>query len=335
MRVVDFNFFLPKKHIAKSPLKERERSKLLVLHKDGAIEHKRFSDLPAYLSPGDMLLLNNTKVFPAWLRGYKKSGEIVDILLVQEKRDNVWEVLARERFTGTVKISEELQAELCDGKTACFHYYGNFMDIVWKYGSMPLPPYIKRLPDQTDKERYQTVYAKEEGSIAAPTAGLHFTDRLLNEIISKDVVVRELTLHVGVGTFIPIKTNNVEEHSMAPEHFEIEMGLLSEIEETRASGSRIVCVGTTATRAIEGYISGRCKVVSYNGKIKGTTNIFIYPGYIFKVVDSLITNFHLPRSTPLMLASAFCGWEKLKKSYEKAIRAKYRFFSYGDAMLIL
>ncbi|MEW6162360.1 MAG: tRNA preQ1(34) S-adenosylmethionine ribosyltransferase-isomerase QueA [Nitrospirota bacterium] len=335
MKVADFDFFLPKELIARRPLKERDRSRLLVLHRDGMVEHRRFSDLPAYLDPGDLLLINNTKVFPAGLTGYKKTGGRVSILLVKEKGDNVWEVLSEGRFTGTLRISEELQAELYDGKTANFQCSGDFMDIIWKCGSMPLPPYIRRLPDESDKERYQTVYAKEEGSIAAPTAGLHFTERLLKEITSKGIVVRELTLHVGIGTFRPIRSKNVEEHFMDPEYFEIDDGLISEIKKIKESGKKIISVGTTTTRAIEGFMSGRCSLTSQNGRFKGRTDIFIYPGYILRVVDSLITNFHLPGSTPLMLASALCGWEKLKKSYEGAIAAKYRFFSYGDAMLIL
>lgn len=345
MKVADFDFFLPKELIAKRPLKERDNSKLLVLHRDGMVEHSRFSDLPTYLVPGDMLLINNTKVFPARLTGYKTTGGILEILLIREKKDNVWEVLSKGGYTGKLKISEELHAVLKDGKTASFEYSGDFMDIIWKCGNMPLPPYIRRLPDALDKERYQTVYAKEEGSIAAPTAGLHFTERLLKEIISKGVVVRELTLHVGVGTFRPIRSEHAEEHSMEPEYFDIERNLIFEIERTKSAGNRIVAAGTTTTRAIEGFISGMYKntevetrrdgETAQNGTMKGCTDIFIYPGYEFKTVTSLITNFHLPRSTPLMLASALCGWEKLLKSYGEAIRAKYRFFSYGDAMLIL
>ncbi len=345
MKVADFDFFLPKELIAKRPVKERDNSKLLVLHRDGMVEHSRFSDLPTYLVPGDMLLINNTKVFPARLTGYKTTGGTLEILLIREKKDNVWEVLSKGGYTGKLKISEELHAVLKDGKTASFEYSGDFMDIIWKCGNMPLPPYIRRLPDALDKERYQTVYAKEEGSIAAPTAGLHFTERLLKEIISKGIVVRELTLHVGVGTFRPIRSEHVEEHSMEPEYFDIEGNLIFEIERTKSAGNRIVAVGTTTTRSIEGFISGMYKnteaetrrdgETAQNGTIKGCTDIFIYPGYEFKTVTSLITNFHLPRSTPLMLASALCGWEKLLKSYEEAMRAKYRFFSYGDAMLIL
>jgi len=335
MKVADFDFFVPKELIAKRPLKERDNSKLLVLHRDDMVEHRKFSDLPAYLDPGDMLLMNNTKVFPARLTGYKKTGGLLEILLIREKKDNVWEVLSKGGYTGKLKISEELHAVLEDGKTASFEYSGDFMDIIWKCGNMPLPPYIRRLPDTSDKERYQTVYAKKEGSIAAPTAGLHFTERLLKEIISKGIVVRELTLHVGVGTFRLIRSECAEEHSMEPEYFDIERNLISEMEKTKSAGNRIVAVGTTTTRAIEGFISGTGKVTAQNGRLQGKTDIFIYPGYRFKIVDSLITNFHLPRSTPLMLVSALCGWEKLRKSYEEAMRAKYRFFSYGDAMLIL
>ncbi len=351
MKVADFDFFLPKDQIAKRPLKERDSSRLLVLLRDGMIEHKSFSDLPSYLEKGDMLLINNTKVFPARLTGFKQNGEMIEILLVRKKGDNVWEVLSRGSFTGTLRISEELWLELYDGDTACLKYSEDFMDIIWKHGNMPLPPYIKRLPDESDKESYQTVFAIEEGSIAAPTAGLHFTDRLLKEITSKGILIRELTLHVGTGTFKPIRTKNVNDHSMEAEYFEIDKGLISEIREIKASGRRIISVGTTTTRAIEGYLSGRYTNNSNpplspflkGGKgglqsskfISGATDIFIYPSYEFKAVDSLVTNFHLPRSTPLMLASAMCGWEKLIKAYKEAIAREYRFLSYGDAMLIL
>ena len=364
MKVTDFEFFLPKELIAKRPLKKRDSSRLLVLHRDGFIEHRRFSDLPKYLNPGDMLLINNTKVFPARLKGQKINGATIEFLLVREKEDNVWEVLSKGKYTGTIKISEELKAELYEGRTAKFTCRGDIMDNIWKYGSMPLPPYIRRLPDEADKESYQTVYAKGEGSIAAPTAGLHFTEELLKNLNSRGVLVRELMLHVGIGTFKPVRTVHLEQHIMESEYFEIEKGIISEIEKTKASGKRVISAGTTTTRAIEGYMSGKYKA-SETGKrgngekgatkcgnspirrlsdlpsqtknytIKGFTDIFIYPGYEFKAVDSLITNFHLPGSTPLMLVSAFCGWEKLKKSYEDAITAKYRFFSYGDAMLIL
>jgi len=336
MKVTDFDFFLPKDLIAKRPLNEQTSSRLLVLHRDGTIEHKKFYDLPLYLTKGDMLIINNTKVFPARLTGLKKDGGKIDILLIRKKDGNsVWEVLSRGRFTGILKISEGLQLELHDGKTAHFKYSGDFMDIIWKYGNMPLPPYIRRLPDELDKKTYQTIFAKKEGSIAAPTAGLHFTDKLLKEITSKGIIVRELTLHIGTGTFRPVRTEDVEEHSMEAECFEIEKGLISEIRKTKASGKRIISVGTTTTRALEGYMSGKCNVISQNGRLRGSTDVFIYPGYSFGVIDSLITNFHLPISTPLMLVSALCGFEKLMNAYKEAIARKYRFLSYGDAMLIL
>jgi S-adenosylmethionine:tRNA ribosyltransferase-isomerase len=380
MKVADFGFFLPKDLIAKRPLKERDRSRLIVLLRDGMIEHKSFCDLPSYLEKGDMLLINNTKVFPARLTGFKQNGERIEILLVRKKGGNVWEVLSKGRFTGTLRISEELQLELYNGDTARFKYSGDFTDIIWRHGNMPLPPYIRRLPDESDKENYQTVFAKEEGSIAAPTAGIHFTDRLLKEIASKGVIIKELTLHIGPGTFKPIRTENVNDHSMEAEYFEMDKGLISEIREIKASGRRIISVGTTTTRAIEGYLSGQwsndqslvnshqsllpvtndqctsdqCPMTNdktkirtlnshlnlslatcHSSLIRGYTDIFIYPGYKFKVIDSLVTNFHLPRSTPLMLASAMCGWENLMKAYREAIAREYRFLSYGDAMLIL
>jgi len=335
MKVSDYDFSLPEGLIAKRPLNERTHSRLLVLHRDGTIEHKKFSDLLSYLNSGDMLLINNTKVFPARLTGYKQTGGKLEILLVREKENDVWEVLSRGRYTGSLKISKELQAEIYDGETVYFSYSGNFMDIIWKYGNMPLPPYIKRLPDESDKERYQTIYAKEEGSIAAPTAGLHFTQRLLKDIASKGIVIRELTLHVGTGSFRPVRSKKVADHSMDPEYFEIDNGLISEIKIIKDSGKKVFSVGTTTTRAIEGYMSRKCDVTSQNGKLTGMTDIFIYPDYRFKAVDSLITNFHLPGSTPLLLASALCGWENLMKTYKEAIARRYRFFSYGDAMLIV
>jgi S-adenosylmethionine:tRNA ribosyltransferase-isomerase len=376
MKVADFDFYLPKELIAERPLKDRDSSRLLVLHSDGVIEHKRFTDLPAYLCPGDILLINNTRVFPARLTGSRETGEKLEIVLVREREKGVWEVLSRGNYSGTITISEKFRAELQNGRAAHFEYSGDFMDLIREYGSMPLPPYIKRLPDALDKETYQTVYSKEEGSIAAPTAGLHFTERLLGEMVSKGIVLRELTLHVGVGTFRPIRSEDVEEHDMEPECFIIEKDLISEIEKARAAGKRIVSVGTTTTRAIEGYLSNQWSAVKEkesrsqsrmlsgkessekinhslepsnprtlesfrsiacqnNNSVRGSTDIFIYPGYEFKAVTSLVTNFHLPKSTPLMLASALCGWERLRESYKRAVIAKYRFFSYGDAMLIL
>lgn len=354
MKVADFDFSLPEELIAKKPCRERDNSRLLVLHRDGEIEHRRFHDLPDYLNQGDMLLMNNTKVFPARLTGFKPTGGKIEILLVKETAQNTWEVLSRERYTGEISISEDLSAEIFDGKTARLISSGDLMEILWRDGDMPLPPYIKRNPGAMDKEWYQTVYAEKEGSIAAPTAGLHFTSELIDKIKDKGVMVRYLTLHVGTGTFRPIKAEEVEEHSMDPEYFEIDTGLTSEIRKVKDSGRRLIAVGTTTTRAIEGHMSGvykdcglriadcglsKSKIINQkskinNGSLHGYTDIFIYHGYKFKAVDSLITNFHLPRSTPLMLASALCGFKILMDAYNEAISCGYRFFSYGDAMLI-
>jgi S-adenosylmethionine:tRNA ribosyltransferase-isomerase len=335
MKVIDFDFSLPTDLIAKRPLQERSCSRLLVLHRNGTFEHKRFSDFPAYLNKGDLVLINNTKVLPAWLTGFKKTGGKIHILLVKEKGDNVWEVLSKGGYTGRLTIAENIYVNLIDGKTAHFYYSGDLTEIIWKYGYMPLPPYIKRLPDESDNEHYQTIFAKKSGSIAAPTAGLHFTYDVVQEIITKGVLLREITLHIGIGTFKPIRTKYLKNHCMETEYFEIDKRLTHEIKLVKASGKKIISIGTTTTRAIEGYISGKCRVSSHNGKLTGSTDIFIYPGYTFRAVDSLLTNFHLPRSTPLMLASAMCNRKSLLSAYKQAIAKRYRFLSYGDAMLIL
>ena len=232
--------------------------------------------------------MNNTKVFPARIAAFKPDGGMLEILLVRHMEDTTWEVLSRGNYTGSLSVSDELQIELHEAKTAHFICRGDLMEVIWKYGAMPLPPYIKRKPDEIDKETYQTVYARNEGSIAAPTAGLHFTDALLKEIGAKGVRVRELTLHVGIGTFRPVRAKHVEDHRMDSEHFEMDTQLLSEIEDTKASGKRIVTVGTTTTRAIEGFASGRCVLSTLNGRLSGMTDMFIYPGYSFKVIDAVI-----------------------------------------------
>ncbi|MFA4828936.1 MAG: tRNA preQ1(34) S-adenosylmethionine ribosyltransferase-isomerase QueA [Thermodesulfovibrionales bacterium] len=363
MKASDFDFSLPDSLIAKKPAEKRDGSNLLVLHRDGKIEHRKFSNLPEYLYEGDMLLLNNTRVFPAKLTGTKPTGGRIEFLLVKETGTNTWEILSRKQYNGRLAIAAGFSAEI-DGKSACFSYSGDFMDNLWRYGDMPLPPYIKRRPEQIDKERYQTIYAEQQGSIAAPTAGLHFTGELIDRIKAKGVNVKYLTLHVGIGTFKMIKTENIEEHSMDSEYFEIDADIVDEIKKTKASGKKVIAVGTTTTRAIEGYMSRKwqrsdekgSRVQGFKGSrdktsfssnpstprplgpfqsVSGSTDIFIYPGYKFKAVDSLVTNFHLPRSTPLMLTSALCGLGKLKEAYNTAIGHKYRFFSYGDAMLIL
>jgi S-adenosylmethionine:tRNA ribosyltransferase-isomerase len=348
MKTADFEYLLPESLIAHKPPSERTGSRLLVLRRDGKTEHRHFFDLPSYLDPGDFLIINNTKVFPARLIGTRTDGRLMDILLVRETSPGIWEILSRGNFSGKLKISEDLQADIREGTSAQFQTSGDLMELIWKYGDMPLPPYIRRSPDQSDKLTYQTVYAANEGSIAAPTAGLHFTNRLLDDIVARGVNVRRLTLHVGIGTFRPIRTESLEDHSMEREYFEIPDELIAEIEQAKTMGKRIIAVGTTTTRSLEGYFSG-----SYNNgsaastsatsrvatgghrSIRGTTDIFIYPGYTFRAVDALITNFHLPRSTPLMLVSAFAGRENILSAYQEAIAKRYRFLSYGDAMLIL
>lgn len=341
MKVTDLDFVLPESLIALRPSFPRDSSRLLVLHGNGSVEHRRFSDLPEYLEEGDLLLLNNTKVFPAMLPGTKKTGGKIEMLLVREIEADTWEILCRERYTGTISISDGLSGEMSLGKTLTLRSgpSAHIMDILWKTGEMPLPPYIKRRPDEKDKESYQTVYADKVGSIAAPTAGLHFTARLLSRLEEKGVLIGYLTLHVGTGTFRPVRVEDPEDHVMEAEHFEIGEKLIGTIAEVKSSGKRVISVGTTTTRAIEGFFSGRYEEgdggTRRQKKICGSTDMFIYPGYRFKVVDSLITNFHLPRSTPLMLTSALCGGKNLMAAYASAISTGYRFFSYGDAMLLL
>ncbi|MEW5747058.1 MAG: tRNA preQ1(34) S-adenosylmethionine ribosyltransferase-isomerase QueA [Nitrospirota bacterium] len=358
MKTADFDFVLPKELIALTPEEKRDHSRLLVLHRNGGrgavTEHKRFFDIINYLGKGDMLLLNDTKVFPARLIGRKPSGGSVDMLLVRETPEKgAWEVLCRGGYEGSVTVFDGVRAELRSEREGpdreqpprrLLRFSGydpmTFMDLLWRYGHMPLPPYIRRAPDEEDKRRYQTVYAEREGSIAAPTAGLHFTGELLARLRARGVMVRAVTLHVGPGTFKPVKAELLQDHSMDPEYFEIDLSLVSEIERVKSSGGRLVTVGTTATRAIEGLMSGCYESrdgshASPRGTMCGVTDIFIYPGYTFRAVDALVTNFHLPRSTPLMLVSAFSSFENIKKAYGEAVAGGYRFFSYGDAMLIL
>jgi S-adenosylmethionine:tRNA ribosyltransferase-isomerase len=359
MKVSDFDFHLPDSFIALRPAVPRDSCRLLVLHGDGSVEHKRFYDLADYLGAGDLLLLNNTKVFPARLHGRKETGGKMDFLLVREIEGGFWEILARDRYTGRVSISENLFANMLGGKTVEFQIQDTgrrsqvgpetadkperaderriIFEALWDMGMMPLPPYIKRKPDDADKLTYQTVYAETVGSIAAPTAGLHFTQGLLDNIAEKGAIIRHLTLHVGTGTFKPVRAENVEDHIMDSERFELDRSVIETIEEVKNSGKRIVSVGTTTTRAVEGFFGGSYQEIARNeqGGICGSTDIFIYPGYEFGVVDSLVTNFHLPASTPLMLASALCGKENLMSAYKQAVSIGYRFFSYGDAMLIL
>jgi S-adenosylmethionine:tRNA ribosyltransferase-isomerase len=335
MKTADYDFPLPEQAIAYNPAGKRDNSRLLVLHRNGVIEHKRFYDLPLFLNRGDLLLINNSKVFPARLTGHKPDGEQFEILFVSEISGGLWKIMTRGRYTGSVTIAGSVVVSIAGGKTASFPETVDVRKLLWESGSMPLPPYIRRPADDTDRERYQTVYAEVEGSVAAPTAGLHFTGVLLGTLASKGVLVRSLTLHVGIGTFRPVKVPVIEDHRMDEEFFEMDASLISEIEQTKNSGHRVIAVGTTSTRTLEGYLGNRATVFSSNGTIKGSTDIFIYEGHSFRAIDALITNFHLPNSTPLMLAAALAGRGNLMNAYRVALADGYRFFSYGDAMLVL
>ncbi len=358
MRTAEFDYVLPPALIANHPLRDRSASRLLVLQRSGSIEHRNFFHIPAYLKRGDVLIINNTKVFPARLTGTREDGQTMDILLVRELSPGTWEVLSRGSYTGRLTIAGKVEVDLEGGTRARFRHEEDLMPLIWSLGDMPLPPYIRRPPSRDDKETYQTVYASREGSIAAPTAGLHFTRELLREIAERGVIIREVTLHVGVGTFRPVRSEAIEDHSMEREYFQIPTAVIDDIRDAKAKGNRIVAVGTTTTRAIEGYFSGsstacpetspasdprvpplreddESRAPEGSGWISGATDIFIRPGYAFQAVDSLITNFPLPRSTPLMLVCALAGREKILSAYREAIDYGYRFLSYGDAMLIL
>ncbi|MBN2653846.1 MAG: tRNA preQ1(34) S-adenosylmethionine ribosyltransferase-isomerase QueA [Nitrospirae bacterium] len=348
----DFNFDLPQNLIALRPSDKRDLSRLFVLRKSGEHEHRFFSDLPDYLDEGDILLINNTKVMPVRISAVTESGKIVELLFVKEThKPGVWEVLCKSNVKGSIMLGSKVAAVIWTEKVSpisprikLLRLQDNtldVMDVLDTYGGMPLPPYIRRLPDEYDRERYQTVYAEHQGSIAAPTAGLHFTADLLAKLRDKGVDVNMLTLHVGSGTFKPLRAERVEDHRMDAEFFKISVDLTNKIQKTREHGRRVFSVGTTTTRAIEAYMSGIYTEMSdindsaSEEYVSGSTSIFIYPGYRFRAVDCLLTNFHLPMSTPLMLASAFCGYENLIKAYKEAVGMGYRFFSYGDAMLII
>ncbi|MBI5848126.1 MAG: tRNA preQ1(34) S-adenosylmethionine ribosyltransferase-isomerase QueA [Nitrospirae bacterium] len=335
MKTADFDFFLPDGFIAERPVEKRDSSRLLVLSRNGKMEHRHFSDLPSYLQAGDMLVMNNSRVFPARVTAYKPTGGKIDILLVEKLSETSWRVLAKERYSGPLTVADCFTVHMTEDMTVTFETTPEMQRIIQEHGQMPLPPYIRRKADETDKERYQTVYAEREGSIAAPTAGLHFTNDLLNELRDRSILLRRVTLHVGIGTFRPVKADNIRDHTMDSEHFEIDSSLIREIGETKRRGNRVITVGTTTTRTLEGYLSGKSVVQSSNGTIKGSTDIFIHEGFQFRAADSLITNFHLPRSTPLMLTAAFSGRKNLLNAYAEAISRGYRFFSYGDAMLVL
>lgn len=341
MKVSDFNYNLPQELIAQVPIKNRDESRLMVLDKKNkTIEHKIFKDIINYLKPGDCLVRNNTKVIPARLYGIKEeTGINVEFLILNRIEGDYWEVMVRpgRRLKEGTKVifgNGILQAEILEimnggNRKVKFTYEGIFNEILDKIGLMPLPPYIHE--KLKEKDRYQTVYAKYEGSAAAPTAGLHFTNELLEEIRQKGIDIANVTLHVGIGTFRPVKEENVEEHAMHTEHFYIKQEDVEKINKAKKEGHRIIAVGTTSCRVLE-------SIADENGYVKpieADTGIFIYPGYKFKCIDGLITNFHLPESTLIMLVSALAGKDYIMHAYEEAVKEKYRFFSFGDAMAIL
>ncbi|GAB4488280.1 MAG: tRNA preQ1(34) S-adenosylmethionine ribosyltransferase-isomerase QueA [Thermodesulfovibrionales bacterium] len=335
MKTAEYDFDLPEEAIALRPVKQRDGSRLLVLDRRGGLRHLVFSELPSLLDPGDLLILNDSKVLPAKLIGTKPDGDPFEMILVQELEPGRWRILSKGRYSGPLTLAGRATAQIHRGRTAHFGDAAGLRGLIDRVGLMPLPPYIRRSPDDEDRLRYQTVFARHEGSIAAPTAGLHFTDDLLGRIEGLGVRIRTVTLHVGIGTFRPVKTDRVEDHRMDEESFSLDASLVAEIASVKESGRRVITVGTTATRTIEGLLSGRCRLRTDNGTISGTTDIFIHEGYRFRAVDGMITNFHLPCSTPLMLAAALAGREKLLESYRTAITMGYRFFSYGDAMLVI
>ena len=339
MNTHDFYYDLPEEYIAQTPVEPRDSSRLLIYdRKTKEVQHKIFRDIYDELHPGDVLVVNNTRVIPARLMGIKKqTGREIEFLLLNKKTQDEWEIICRPgkklKIGDIVEFSEKLSAEILakreDGITLVkFYCDGIFEAVLDELGNMPLPPYITKKLE--DKERYQTVYAKERGSAAAPTAGLHFTPELLERIKKKGVDVVEVLLHVGLGTFRPVKVDDVEKHKMHSEYYSVSQEAAKRINEARAKGGRIIAVGTTSVRTLESTSAEDGKIVAGSGY----TDIFIYPGYHYKAVDALITNFHLPESTLIMLVSAFAGYEETLNLYKMAVDMKYRFFSFGDAMFI-
>lgn len=340
MKVKDFYFDLPKELIAQHPLEKRDESRLMVLNKkSGEVEHKVFKDIIEYLNPGDCLVLNDTRVMPARLYGAKEgSGGKMEFLLLNRHEDDIWETLVKPGKRGKVGAkfvfgNGELKAEVVEvldngNRKVKFYYNGIFEEVLDRLGEMPLPPYIEEKLE--DRERYQTVYSKEVGSAAAPTAGLHFTDELLQAIKKKGINIAFVTLHVGLGTFRPVKAEDIQDHEMHSEYYILDKENAEIINNAKRSGKRVIAVGTTSNRTLE-------SIANEEGQVKeqsGYTSIFIYPGYKFKIVDAIITNFHLPESTLIMLISAFSTREIVMNAYKIAVENKYRFFSFGDAMFI-
>ena len=339
MKTSDFDFELPEELIAQTPLEKRDASRLLTLDKvTGKTGHHHFYDLPDYLRPGDCLVLNNSRVLPARLIGHRPTGGACEVLLLVDRGEGLWECLVRpgrklkpgaEVIFGEGQLRATVEEEVEDGKRLVrFHYQGIFLEVLEQLGKMPLPPYIKA--ELQDNERYQTVYSKVNGSAAAPTAGLHFTPELLRQIEEMGVKICYVTLHVGLGTFRPVKAGDISEHEMHSEFCMISQETADIINQTKRSGGRVVCVGTTSCRTVESFAEEDGTL----SERSGWTNIFIFPGYRFKVLDALVTNFHLPQSTLIMLVSALAGREHVLAAYQEAVREKYRFFSFGDAMFI-
>ena len=339
MKTHDFYYDLPEELIAQTPLEKRDASRLLCLNREtGQWEHKHFYDIIDYLNPGDCLVMNDSRVLPARLLGHRPTGGAVEVLLLRDLGDRCWECLCKpgrkmqvgsEVIFGNGELTATVKAVQEDGNRVVeFHYTGIFLEVLERLGKMPLPPYIKA--ELEDQERYQTVYSREVGSAAAPTAGLHFTQELLEAIRAKGVQTAFVTLHVGLGTFRPVKTEEVLEHHMHSELCMMNEETAAVLNRTRAAGGRIVCVGTTSCRTLESLVN---EDGTFAAKSRWT-DIFIYPGYRFKAMDALITNFHLPESTLVMLVSAFAGRETVLAAYEEALRERYRFFSFGDAMYI-
>ena len=339
MKTSDFMYDLPERLIAQTPLQRRDGSRLLVLDKlTGEMEHRHFYDLPSYLRPGDCMVLNDSRVIPARLIGVRDTGGAAEVVLLRELGDGRWECLTRpgrkmrvgaKVCFGDGELTGEVEDVLPDGgRVIRFTFQGIFLEVLERLGRMPLPPYIKERLD--DPERYQTVYSAHPGSAAAPTAGLHFTNELLDSIRAMGVDVRFVTLHVGLGTFRPVKAENVEDHDMHSEFCTVPLETAEAVERTKAAGGRIVAVGTTSCRTLESF-TGEDGILRAES---GWTDIFIYPGYKFKCIDALVTNFHLPGSTLVMLVSALAGRENILNAYAEAVRQEYRFFSFGDAMFI-
>ena len=342
MQIEEFDYHLPSSLIAQYPSPQRGGTSLMILHRETeGIEHRAFQDITEYVNSGDLLVMNNTRVLPARLIGKKESGGKVEMLLIPPLNGTIGEWSALIKGAGKLKRKAQIQFEqglegevdeVKEGKgKVSFAYRGEVADVLRKFGHIPLPPYIKRGDEPLDRERYQTVFAERDGSIAAPTAGLHFTHETLRFLAEKGVRTATITLHVGVGTFAPVKTCDVQEHTMDSEWVEISGETAKKIEDTKARGGRVIAVGTTTTRALESLADGKGGVTPGDG----ITSLFIYPPYRFRVIDALVTNFHLPKSTLIMMVSAFAGKNFLIKAYQEAIRRKYQFYSYGDAMLIL